>query len=93
MAEIYVYYKLASARRQAALAAFEAACQALRGPRPRLLGRQDEARADGLETWMEIHSGPQALQTETALASALAPFVEGQRHIEKFLPLRPLTGS
>lgn len=93
MAEIYVYYKLASARRQAALAAFEAACQALSGPRPRLLGRQDEACAGGLETWMEIHTGPQALQTEAALASALAPYVEGLRHIEKFVLLSPLTSS
>ncbi|WP_197047044.1 DUF4936 family protein [Paucibacter sp. KBW04] len=93
MAEIYVYYKLASAQRQAALSAFGAACEALSEPRPRLLLRQDEARVDGLETWMEIHTGPQALQTEAALASALAPFAEGQRHREIFLPLNSLTGS
>jgi len=91
--ELYVYYKLASAQRQAALAAFEVACAPLSEPRPRLLRRQDAMRGDGLETWMEIHSGSQAQQNEACLAAALAPFVQGQRHREKFLPLRPLKGS
>lgn len=91
--ELYVYYKLGSAQGQVALAAYGAACEALSAPWPRLLRRQDELRVDGLETWMEIHTGPRALQTEAALASALAPFVVGQRHVEKFLPLGLLTSA
>lgn len=91
--ELYVYYKLAGTQRQAALAAFAAACQGLSEPRPRLLLRQDEAPATALETWMEIHTGPRAEQTEAVLAAALAAFVQGQRHIERFVPLSPLTSS
>jgi len=78
--ELYVYYKVAAADAAAALALLAA------WPSVRLLRRSDEAGA--LQTWMEIHTGPEAIRSEQALALALQPYLAGPRHVERFVALR-----
>ncbi len=85
-AELYVYYKVSSAQAGAALQAFDACLAGLTGPRPRLMARDE--LASGLQTWMEIHAGAESAELEQKLAAALAPFISGSRHVERFGPLR-----
>lgn len=98
MPELFIYYRLdpldAPAARRA-VAAFQAELRA-RYPwlRTRLLRRS--RASDAQETWMETYTADPAMnstgitqevaaQIEQA-ATALAPFVRGDRHIEVFLP-------
>lgn len=87
--ELYVYYKLRP--RQAAAARTLAAKASLpAGVTLRLLQRDG---SDELLTWMEIYQGPSAQDlalAERLVAAALAPCIQGERHIEHFAPL-PLT--
>jgi len=90
--ELYVYYKLQPA--QAAVARERIAARRAELPAGitlRLLQR-DEAEGE-LLTWMEIYQGNSAQDlalAEHVVAAALAPCIEGERHIERFAPL-PLT--
>ena len=80
MSELYVYYKLRAERAAAARAAFEAA----RGDASvRLLQRPN---GGDLLTWMEIHAIEQSA-VEARIAAAMAPFIEGDRHRERFTAL------
>ncbi|MCV2368955.1 DUF4936 family protein [Roseateles oligotrophus] len=83
--ELYVYYRVDAAQAEAALRAFDQAGLGFNGPR--LLRREHES--PGQQTWMEIHCGAQAQESEAKLAALLAPYISGARHIERFLPLRP----
>jgi hypothetical protein len=83
--ELYVYYRVDAAQAEAALRAFDQAGLGLSGPR--LLRREHESTDQ--QTWMEIHCGAQAQESEARLAAVLAPYISGTRHIERFLPLRP----
>ena len=77
--ELYVYYKAdraLAAQLRETVARFAGV---------RLLLRSDEEAAEQ-QTWMEIHSGPDAAQTEQALAQALAGSGIGTRHVERFIP-------
>jgi len=78
---LYVYYRVAAADQQAALAAFVAA----RGAAPVQLLRRPELK-DGLMTWMEVYPA-ETLALEPAIASALHPWLQGDRHLEHFEPL------
>ena len=84
--ELYVYYKVDGAQVSAALRAFDEASAGLSGLRPRLLRR--ESSADGQQTWMEIYRSVDALADEQRFAAAMAACVSGDRHIERFEPLR-----
>lgn len=58
-----------------------------RGLQARLLRRPEAA--DGLHTWMETYSSPDGIDSalQAAIESAalaLAPWIEGSRHIERF---------
>ncbi len=76
MTELYVYYKAA---RASAELVREAVAQF---PAVRLLARADE---DGeSQTWMEIHTGPDAGTSERELADALKDVIAGERHVERF---------
>ncbi len=81
--ERFVYYRIHEADAAAALQAFQAAVPA---GSVRLMRRLD-AGAGALQTWMEIHAAETSAQTEPALAAALAPFIQGPRHLEQFIPL------
>jgi len=94
--ELYVYYKLRAA--QAAVASERIAAQRYElpaGVQLRLLQRDaDDVKAAELLTWMEIYQGASAQElalAERAVAAALAPCIEGERHVERFSPLLPLT--
>lgn len=80
--EVFVYYRLPGARAEAALAAFELASA---GSGVRLLQRADAAT--GELTWMEIYASADQLAHEPGIAAALAGFVDGERHRERFSPL------
>jgi len=74
--ELYVYYKVASVQ-------VEAVKTVLRDwPQVRLLCRAGEP-----ETWMEIHTGPEAEASAQALAALLEPHITGPRHLERFEPV------
>ncbi len=78
---LYVYFKLHAGDAAAAQAAFEAA----RGDaQVELLQRCDESA--GLVTWMEIYAEP-AAPLEPRIAAAVAAWVVGERHVERFMPL------
>lgn len=79
--ELYVYYRVHSDQRAAALGAFE---QARRNRPVRLLQRQDHDPV--FETWMEIYCAPLAdpAAAERDIAAALAPWIQGPRHREAF---------
>jgi Domain of unknown function (DUF4936) len=83
-AELYVYYRLAPEQVRAARAAFEAACA---GASVRLLQRQEPEQ--GLLTWMEIYEPELAATLEPRVATAMAAFVQGARHYERFAALHP----
>ena len=79
MCELYVYYKVAKAdlpRLQRILSGW---------PEVRVM-RQCDGNAE-VQTWMEIHSGPFAGQTEAALARSLQALIIGRRHAECFAPV------
>ncbi|MDN3920630.1 DUF4936 family protein [Roseateles violae] len=80
--ELYVYYKLRAGLAAAARAAFDAA----RGMAPVRLLQRDEGGA--WLTWMEIYA-PEQPELEARIAAALAPFIEGERHGERFAELKP----
>ena len=99
MRELYIYYRIRPEAADAALAAAHAMHARLRerhpGLAPRLLRRADGH--DRPPTWMEVytyrHDGSppgvtRAMEAEIAAAAvgALAPFIEGGRHIEVFVP-------
>ncbi|WP_077037560.1 DUF4936 family protein [Pelomonas sp. KK5] len=79
MIEIYVYYKVAPARVEALHAVLRA------WPQVRLMRRDGELGE--LQTWMEVHTGPDAERTAAALDGLVGPFVEGSRQVERFLPV------
>ena len=81
--ERFVYYRVHESDAAAALQAFE---QAVPAGSVRLMRRLD-AGAGALQTWMEIHAAETGAQTEPALAAALAPFIQGPRHLEQFVPV------
>jgi len=95
MRELFVYYRVAADRAEAARAAVSAMQTALRQRHPglqaRLLRRPEEA--DGQQTWMETYAlNPegvaQAIQDDIAAAAAtVSSFIEGPRHAEVFGPL------
>lgn len=82
--ELYVYYKVAEAQVEAALRAYEQALPGLDGLR--LLRR--EPSESGLQTWMEVHNGPEARANEVRLAAVLAPYISGIRQVECFVTLQ-----
>ena len=77
MSELYVYYKLED------LHAARLREVAARFPQVRLLRKEGAGEPP---TWMEIHTGPQAVATEQAMAEALREVIHGQRHVERFKP-------
>ena len=100
MRELFVYYKVRPSTAQAAHAAVVAMQQALCASHDlltaRLLRRKD-ATASTSETWMEIYAsrladdGRPGLEIDDALeaeivqaALGLAPFIDGDRHVERF---------
>lgn len=80
--EVYVYYRLPAAHAVAALRAFS---QASEGCSVRLLQKADST---GLLTWMEIYESAEQFTHEPRIAAAMADFVEGVRHLERFAPLQ-----
>ena len=74
--ELYVYYKVEPAQVDAIKTVLRA------WPQVRLLRRAGEP-----ETWMEIHTGPDAEASAQALAVLLAPHIAGPRHLERFEPV------
>lgn len=83
----YVYYRVAERDVAACAEAARAAFTAL--PLAVELLRRPEIR-DGLATLMEVHAAGDeqiADDAEARLASALAPWIVGQRHVERFVPL------
>lgn len=81
--ERFVYYRVHESDAAGALQAF---AQAVPAGSVRLMRRLD-AGAGALQTWMEIHAAATGAQTEPALAAALAPFIQGPRHLEQFVPV------
>lgn len=81
--ERFVYYRIHEADTAAALSAFQAAV----APGSVRLMRRLDAGAGALQTWMEVHAADTGAQTEPALAAALAPFIQGPRHLEQFVPV------
>lgn len=91
MRELFIYYRATQENASVLHAEVSRMQSELRvrhvGLQTRLLRRPEAA--DGLHTWMETYSSPHgidnALQAaiETA-ALALAPWIEGKRHIEEF---------
>jgi hypothetical protein len=75
----YVYYRV----READLAAVSAALRALQGD-VELLRRP--GASDGLVTLMEVHRADDAA-VEARCAAAVAPWLQGVRHVEVFAPL------
>jgi hypothetical protein len=75
----YVYYRV----READLAAATAALRALPGDVELL--RRPEAN-DGFVTLMEVHRGDDPA-LEARCAAAIAPWLQGVRHVEVFAPL------
>jgi Domain of unknown function (DUF4936) len=81
-AELYVYYRLKPEQAASAQAAFEAARA---GAPVRLL--QGQTPEHGLLTWMEVYGPDLPLPLEPSIAAAMAAFVQGARHHERFEPL------
>ncbi|MCC9597437.1 MULTISPECIES: DUF4936 family protein [unclassified Rubrivivax] len=83
----YVYYRVAERDVEACAVAARAAFAAL--PFAVELLRRPEVR-DGLATLMEVHGAADEREADTAeahLAAALAPWIVGERHVERFVPL------
>lgn len=93
MRELFVWYRVAPARAQAAKAAVidmqSALAIEMPGLEARLLVRSPPG-AD-LQTWMEIYARPGGIDAAAEevideQARALGPFIEGARHPEAFEP-------
>jgi hypothetical protein len=95
--ELFIYYRATvdcADALQAAVLAMQSGLQSRHaGLQARLLRRPEPA--DGLHTWMETYALPlspegvcDALrqEIETAALSLLAPWVQGPRHTEVFVP-------
>lgn len=83
----YVYYRVAE--RDVAACAEAARAVFVSLPFAVELLRRPEIR-DGLATLMEVHAAADeqmADDAEARLAAALAPWIVGQRHVERFVPL------
>ncbi|MBG6082478.1 DUF4936 family protein [Rubrivivax gelatinosus] len=83
----YVYYRVAEGEVGACAEAARAVIASL--PFAVELLRRPEIR-DGLATLMEVHQAPDehaAADAEARLAAALAPWIVGERHVERFVPL------
>ncbi|MFT7723964.1 MAG: DUF4936 family protein [Roseateles sp.] len=77
--QLYVYYRIVGEHADAALTAFRKA----RVEAPIELLRRPEPDADGRWTWMEIY--PEGWgHREPPVAAAMAPWVAGERRIERF---------
>jgi Domain of unknown function (DUF4936) len=96
--ELYIYWKLAPTRRDAALAAARALQSRLadQGIACRLLQRSDEsAPGDGALTVMETYGAGAGLDRESAdrvvqaTQAALGAWALGPRHVERFAPCPP----
>lgn len=96
--ELYVYWKLAPARREAALAAARALQSQLaaQGIACRLLQRADASvPGEGPLTVMETYGAGAGLDPETAdrvvqtAQAALGAWALGPRHVERFAPCPP----
>ena len=104
MRELFVYYKvrpgMAELARSAVVAMQRELCIEHDRLEARLLRRSDEMPQD--ETWMETYAsrldgnGPWAPVIDDALeariaeaATALLPFIVGERHVERFEALGP----
>jgi hypothetical protein len=97
MRELFVYYRVATARAEVArvqVQRFQSALQTSHvGLQARLLRRPGEV--DGVQTWMETYARPthaggvsQAVQDDIErTAAALALPIDGPRHCEVFEPL------
>jgi quinol monooxygenase YgiN len=92
---LYVYYRVAAADLDAAVAAAQALHAALHAERPTLrceVLRRPGADATGLVTLMEVYAAAievddrLAAQIEARAAAALKAFVVGDRHTEIFEP-------
>jgi len=81
-AELYVYYRIMPAHAEAARAAFQRA----RGASGVRLLQRSDAAAEAL-TWMEVYATPEQQALEPGIAAALAAFVQGERHSERFAAL------
>ncbi|WP_425259476.1 DUF4936 family protein [Rubrivivax sp. RP6-9] len=85
----YVYYRVPEAQLQAALAALRPLHAELRraGTAVELLRRPGAPR--GLVTLMDVYSAddPTAARFEARAAAALAPWLDGSRHVEQFEPV------
>ena len=85
----YVYYRVPEAQLQAALAALQPLHAELRrgGTALELLRRPGAPQ--GRVTLMEVYSLDDAAAAafEARAAAALAPWLDGQRHVEQFEPL------
>ena len=92
MRELFIYYRATQENASVLHAEVSRMQTQLRERHPglqaRLLRRPDAA--DGLHTWMETYSSPDGISDalqgaiETA-ALALAPWIAGPRHIERFI--------
>lgn len=83
----YVYYRVAEGEVGACAEAARAVIASL--PFAVELLRRPEIR-DGLATLMEVHLAEDeaaADDAEERLAAALAPWIVGERHVERFVPL------
>ncbi|MBK1686348.1 DUF4936 family protein [Rubrivivax gelatinosus] len=83
----YVYYRVAERDVGACAEAARAVFASLRFAIELL--RRPETR-DGLATLMEVHGAADeraADDAEARLAAALAPWIVGERHVERFVPL------
>lgn len=90
---LFIYYRIALTDAPAALAVARAVQQGLRERHPGLvagLWRRPETK-DGMQTWMETYTHADGVDEalahhiETA-AQALAPWRQGPRHVEVFVP-------
>ncbi|WP_028311338.1 DUF4936 family protein [Derxia gummosa] len=94
-AHLYVYYRVRAGReaeaRQLAAARFDAV-RTLLAAAPRLQHRADPARAS---TWMECYDcadTPDAVANALACLPDLPDCLDGDRHVEIFIPFEPWDG-
>jgi hypothetical protein len=97
-ASVYVYFKVAAARRDAALAAISGLQSRLRASEPGLktglMQRADAAAHADAETWMETYEHASGISVDCLArledwAKALPAGLIGERHTEVFTPLVP----
>lgn len=77
--QLYVYYRVAADHVDAALIAFRKA----RVEAPIELLQRPEQDADGRWTWMEVYPDGWG-HREPAVAAAMAPWLAGERLVERF---------